>query len=62
MSILDKIENEIVEKRKSEKEKAKLHSELRGIYALIKMDRDFSDDDKISTFEAIREIVKNENF
>lgn len=62
MNILDRIENEIVEKRKSEKEKAKLHGDLKGIYALIRMDRDFSDDDKISTFEAIREIVKNENF
>ncbi len=62
MNILDQIENAIAEKSGKEKDRKQLHERLRGIYALIRLDREFSEDDKLSIFNEIRQIVSDENF
>lgn len=61
-NLFDRIEESIVEKSSSEKERKQLHEKLRGIYALMRLDREFSEDDKLSIFNEIRQIVSDENF
>ena len=62
MTVLEKIEKEYRERKDLEKRRTYLRERLRGIYAYIAIDREFSEEDKCSIFNEIRSIVRDKDF
>ena len=65
MDIFDRLDqkiDDVVKGRKDRSKKEKLHRQLNGIYALIGRDKEFTDDEKLNMYDAIEEIVRDENF